>query len=104
MPVVYMRGNTADGMRQGTWDYGEVKECQIASRSTQPPDNRGDLLLCGPDTEYVWNISWLRPDLKTQIYEGARTFRVTFRSAGRSSRTRDTWWKCQRTPDAIHCD
>lgn len=104
MQVAYMRGNLADGLRPDGWDYGQVKECQIASQSTQRPDQRGDLLFCGSDTLLAWNISWLRPDLKSQIYENARPFAVTFRSAGHSSRNRDTWWRCQRTPDGLHCD
>lgn len=104
MSVVYLRGNTADGMRAGAWDYGEVKDCQISGRSTQPADERGELLLCGHDTTLVWNVSWLRPDLKTQIYDGAKTMAVTFRSSGHSARSRGTWWECRRTPDVIECD
>jgi hypothetical protein len=104
LPVADMQGNLADGLRPASWDYGQIKQCQIASRSTQPPDERGDLLFCGPATLLAWNISWLRPDLKSQIYQNTRVFGVTFRSGGHSSRAHDTWWSCQRMPDGIHCD
>ena len=105
MPVAYIKdGYAMYGVKPDTWDYGEVKECQIASRSTQRPDERGDLLLCGAATMTAWGMSWLRPDFKSQIYQNARTFAVTFRSAGHSSRFHDTRWWCQRRPESINCD
>lgn len=103
MPVAYVR-DVFYNLRPDKWDYGEVKECQIASRKTEKPDDRGDLLLCGGETLTGWSMSWLRPDVKTQIYENARTFAVTFRSAGHSRRGATTRWLCRRTPDKIECD
>ena len=102
MPVANVR-DVFSNLRPDKWDYGEVKKCQIASRSTQKPDDRGDLLLCGGETLTGWSMSWLRPDVKTQIYENARTLTVTFRSAGHWRRG-DTQWLCRRTPDKIECD
>jgi hypothetical protein len=92
------------GVKSDMWNYGEVRECQLASRSTVRPDERGDLLLCGTETLSAWSISWVRPDFKSQIYENARTYAVTFRSAGHSSRAHDTWWWCNRTAENISCD
>jgi len=105
IPVACIRsGYAAYGVKPDTWDYGETKECQLASRSTQPPDERGDMLLCGTETLTAWGMSWLRPDFKSQIYQNARTFPVTFRSAGHSSRAHDTWWWCKRTAESVSCD
>ena len=91
-------------MRQDRWNEGDVKECQIASRSSIPPDKRGDLLLCGSDTLNAWSVTWLLPGVKSQIYEKTSSFPVTFRSSGHSSRAHDTWWWCKRTLDRIDCD
>ena len=55
MQVAFLRGNAAYGMTQDKWDYGETKECQLASRSSQPPGPRGDVLVCGSETELAWN-------------------------------------------------
>jgi hypothetical protein len=104
MQVAYLRGNTTSGMTQDSWEYGETKECQLASCSSQPPDKRGDVLVCGSDTELAWDMSWLRPDIRTQIYENARILRVGFHSSGHSSKFHDDWWMCKRTPEAINCD
>ncbi len=105
MQVAYLKGNWAYGMTQGTWNYGETRECQLASRSFQPPDTRGDVLFCGSDTELAWNLGWLRPDLRNKIYENARLLKVSFRSSGHSSRNKDPWWICKRNgEDEIACD
>jgi hypothetical protein len=75
-----------------------------ASRSSQPPDKRGDVLVCGSDTELAWNLGWLRPDLRNKIYENARLLKVRFRSSGHSSRNKGTWWICKRNDEEIICD
>lgn len=105
MPVACIRsGYAVYGVKPNVWADGEAKECQLASRSTQRPDERGDLLLCGTDTLVAWGMSWVRPDFKSQIYQNARTFAVTFRTAGHSGRARDTWWWCKRMSESIRCD
>ena len=104
MKVAYMCFNADYSMRPGIWNEGETKECQIASRSTEPPDKRGDLLICGNSTQTGWSISWLRPDIKSQIYENASTMSVTFHSAGHSSKVQDTWWSCKRIHENVRCD
>ena len=68
------------------------------------PDERGDLLLCGAETLTAWSMSFVRPDIKSQIYQNASTYYVTFRSGGHSSRGGDTWWMCQKTPEGVNCD
>ena len=104
MQVAYLKGNWAYGVTQGMWDYGETRECQLASRSSQPPDKRLDVLVCGSDTELAWNLGWLRPDLRNKIYENARLLKVRFRSSGHSSRNKGTWWICKRNDEEIICD
>ena len=66
MLVAYVRGNFADGVKQGTWDIGEVTECGDTNRDVLP-DKRWDLLVCGAETESAWEQIWLRNDIKSQI-------------------------------------
>ncbi len=67
------------------------------------PDERGDLLLCNAETLTAWSMSSVRPDLKSQIYQNASTFYVTFRSGGHSGKG-DTWWLCKKIEEGISCD
>ena len=115
MLVVYVRGNVADGVKQGTWDIGEVKECGDTNRAVLP-DKRYDLLVCGAETQAAWELIWLRSDIKSQIYESARLFAVAFHSGGRSRQRgggrrsaagfyHPTQWDCKRTSErSITCE
>jgi hypothetical protein len=62
MLVAYVRGNLADGVKQGTWDIGEVKECGDTNPAVLP-DKRYDLLVCGTETQAAWEQIWLRSDI-----------------------------------------
>jgi hypothetical protein len=64
------------------WNFSEVIECQLASRTSIPPDGRGDLLLCGEKTQLAWSQALLRPDIKTQIYAASERLAVEFHSVG----------------------
>ena len=94
MQVACMRFNSFYNLTPASWNYGETKKCQMASRSTQLPDKRGDLLICGEDARVGWSMSYLRSDFKSQMYENAHAVPVTFRSSGHSGRS-DTWWACE---------
>jgi hypothetical protein len=95
MPVAYIQsGYAVYGVKPGAWKVGEVTRCQLASGSTQRPDQRGDLLLCGGQTLTAWSMSWLRADFKSGIYQNTKVYAVTFRSSGYSSRG-GTWWWCR---------
>jgi hypothetical protein len=102
MLVAYVRGNYAYGMKPGTWDLNEVKECGMANRALLP-DKRWDLLVCGVETQAAWDVVWLRSDTKSQILESARTFAVIFHGSGRSRRDsfQPRVWKCKRTSERI---
>jgi len=84
MLVSYVRGDFYYGFSSGSWELNETKECEIASRTSRPLDDRKDVLLCGMDTRTAWKLSWIRSDLRTVVYEHARRFAVTFHSAGES--------------------
>ena len=83
MLVAYVQGDVfLPVLRAGVWNFGERIDCQVASRTSTSPDKRGDLLLCGAKTQLAWSQTWLRADIKTQIYEAAKRETVTFHSAG----------------------
>jgi|SRR5580692_9005766 hypothetical protein len=89
------------------WNFGGVMECQIASRTSISPDGRGDLLLCGEKTQLAWSQTWLRPDIKTQIYAATERHAVEFRSVGHpllGNRYKPRSWQCRKTPDRVVCD
>ena len=72
MLVSDVRGNFYYGFSSGAWDLDEIKECEIASRTSLPPDDKTDLLLCGMDTRQAWKLSWIRRDLRTVVYVHVR--------------------------------
>jgi len=104
MLVSYVRGNFYYGFSSGTWDLNEVKECERASRTSSPPIDGKDVLLCGMDTRQAWKLSWIRSDLRTVIYDHARSFAITFHSAGEPKGKKETVWKCKRIPEGIYCE
>jgi hypothetical protein len=104
--VAYIQG---DGFSRSAtakdWKYGESIECVLASGSHQfPPDNRGDVLLCGDWAQHVWSMVWLRSDVKDQVYAAARMFDVTFHSTGRGSRNWGNSWSCKMLHESIDCE
>jgi len=106
MLVVNVQGDVfLPGLQASNWKVGEMAQCEIASRGSVAPDKRGDLLLCGDKTRLAWSQTWLRSDIKDQIYNSAGTLRVKFRTAGRSGgRGRSPWWRCEKTPTGIDCE
>ena len=111
MLVAYVEGDVfLPNLRRGDWRPGEAKLCQIASKENSvKPDQRGDLLLCGYTTQMAWSQTWLRGDIKTQIYEAAQKQAVNFHSTGNAPGT--GWslrgspsWLCRSVPRGIDCD
>lgn len=107
MLVAYVQGDIfLPHITPQAWNLGETKECQIASLTSQKPDDRGDLLLCGYCAQLGWSQIWLRRDIEDQIYSSSLKKSVRFHSIGhdRGSRNSDPWWKCQKNIDGIDCD
>jgi len=99
MLVAYIQG---DGFSRSAsaedWKYGQGVDCVLASGSHPfPPDQRGDVLLCGDQTQQVWSMVWLRSDIKDQVDNAARMFDVTFHGRGRGRRGWGTFLVLQRT-------
>jgi hypothetical protein len=126
MPVVYVEKDiTSDLMvRPGTWEVGEIKRCELASRATPflSPGEK-DLLLCGMPTSLLWLESKPSgeqtvkyPQLVEQgkqarhyLYNHAKTFAVAFHNNGQKEpwidgKGYDTFWQCKRTGDGISCE
>ena len=92
-------------LHTGNWGVGEVKQCQIASQGSIKPDKGRDLLLCGDSTKLAWSQTWLRPDIKKQIYDAASSAEVRFHSAGHGGgRTESPSWRCTRMIAGIDCE
>lgn len=108
MLVAHVQGDVfLPHLGAGIWNFGEVIECQIASRTSIPTDKRGDLLLCGAKTQLAWSQTWLRPDIKTQIYAASKRQAVEFRSVGHpvlGTRYSSPTWQCRKTTDRIVCE
>jgi hypothetical protein len=92
-------------MKAVVWNYGESVICELASLTSIPPDEKGDLLLCGAQTQFAWSQTPLRGDIKSQIYDNAAMFYVTFHGAGRGGgRFHPVSWKCKRLSTGIDCE
>jgi hypothetical protein len=64
MLVVYVQGDVfLPDLRPAMWNPGEEIDCEIASRTSTSIDKRGDLLLCGAQTQLAWSQGWLRADI-----------------------------------------
>ncbi|PYX09411.1 MAG: hypothetical protein DMG88_07140 [Acidobacteria bacterium] len=109
MLVAYVQGDVLlPALTSAIWNVDETKECEIATRddlSNPPSDERGDLLLCGDKTRFAWSQTWLRGDIKSQIYQSAKEQAVKFHSIGHSGphKGSPSWWRCRRTLDGIDC-
>lgn len=86
-----------------TWNLGTAQRCQLASRSAPTPNDASDLLLCGETVKLAWQITWLRADVKSAIYDSSRQEMVYFRDSGHSGGRRPSWWDCTRTPSGLDC-
>jgi hypothetical protein len=102
MPVAYMEGDVFHGLRQGTWEVGEVKYCQRGQFEADP------LMLCGGVVQVAWAVLLTKEsgndgaaeahDLRRTIYAGAKTF---------DTRQRHGDWKtakCEREAEGLDCD
>jgi hypothetical protein len=86
------------------WPIGEARHCEIASHGSIPPDDRGDLLLCDYQTKFAWSQTWLRKDIRSQIYDAATRLPVRFHNIGHGLGARaPQWWMCSRTAEGIDC-
>ena len=106
--VTCARGNVFYGMRLDGWYYGDVKECEFASDVSTKPDARGNLLVCGREAWDAWDQTWLRADIKTQIYGSAKKLHVTFSGRGHAKpygggKNPPTVWNCTRTQEGLTC-
>lgn len=104
--VAHIEGDVfLPNIRHSIWNFGDSMDCQVASRTSVAPDQRGDLLLCGAKTQLAWSQSWLRPDIRTQIYGAATKQTVKFHSAGHGGgRGHPISWLCKKTRDEIECN
>jgi len=106
MLVAYVRGSWVIGVTPGTWNVGETKDCEIASRSPILPDSRGDVLLCGEVTRETWGLA-AGNDLRSQIYEAATPRDVAFVNSGHpmysGSKFTHTLWQCERAGEDLRC-
>ena len=107
MLVAYIEGDFySPDLRRRAWDLGATVECEMASRSNTPPDRRGDVLLCGETTQFAWSQSWLKADIKTQIYNAAKNRKVNFHSSGHLGGPKGSqrFWECRTSADNIDCE
>ena len=73
--------------------------CEFASNT----DERGDLLLCGYSAQKAWEQTWIRKDIKDQIYKFAERRQVHFRGGGASPGGRHIVWNCTKDLDGLQC-
>src|SRR5947209_5593498 len=101
--VAYVEGDVfLPDLRARPWRVGDSVSCYLASGTSVKPDKRGDLLLCGEQTQAACSQTWLRDDVRSQLYANAESFPVKFRSAGRDrGRYRGPVWTCKRTSETI---
>lgn len=106
MLVAYLQGDVfLPNLHTAAWNLGEHVECEVASRTSVAPDKRGDLLLCGAQTQLAWSQTWLRPDIESQLYNRATPFFVVFHSTGHGGgRYAPPVWTCTKTPSEIDCE
>jgi hypothetical protein len=105
MRVAYISGDIYLPQIESTpWREGDVLPCQLATRTSIAPDKRGDLLLCGEKTRLAWDVTWLREDIRTSIYQASHHEMVKFLSRGsRDYKGGRGGWLCRKTADGIEC-
>lgn len=87
-----------------TWNLGVAQRCQLASRTAPTPNDARDLLLCGEQAKLAWQLTWLRADVKSAIYDASMGEMVYFRNSGHGGgRNSSKWWSCTRTSSGLDC-
>jgi len=106
MPVACMYGDFfSHSARARVWKDGDRVECRLPRRSVfSEPDKRGDILLCGDQTQVAWDEAWLKSDIRDQIYANATMFEVTFHGTGRSNKNSGPSWWCRKLSQGIDCE
>jgi hypothetical protein len=106
MLVAYMCGDFfSHSARSAVWKYGQSIECQLPShKAWSVPDKGSDVLLCGDQTQLAWNQTWIKSDIRDQIYANAKIVNVTFHGAGKSHRYSGPSWWCKKLPQGIDCE
>jgi hypothetical protein len=105
--VAYLHGDvfSPSPMSSALWSESKNLNCELASETSVPPDQRGDLLLCGAQTEFAWSQTWLRGDIKSQIYDNSAPFTVIFHNGAHGGgRTSPPSWECKKVSTAIDCN
>ena len=120
MPVAFAAaGSLQYDLRPGTWDVGEVKDCEVATHTDKYADKGKDLLLCGMNVQLAWSGAEKSDgekgsEAKDHNYEilislNAKTFAVTFHGKNTplavlsNGESLPKTWRCQRTADGIDC-
>jgi hypothetical protein len=114
LKVVYVRGDFAHLMPD-TWEAGETKDCQFASRTSVAPDGRGDLFLCGIHSGVLWVATKFAAQIpalshtRDVFYEDAKTFPVAIHGTGQDQPWVDgsghsAHWQCKKMADRIDCN
>lgn len=106
MLVVSVQGDVfLPDLRATVWYADEDKHCQIASLGSVRADSRGDLLLCGNATQLAWSQSWLRKDIRDQIYANATNQTVHFHNGGHPAGEYESpFWLCKKASETIECE
>jgi hypothetical protein len=97
--VACTNGDVYSSLSRRPWNAGEIQRCEFATAT----DERGDLLLCGNPVVAAWSQTWIRKDIKDQIYKLAEQRQVYFQSAGESAGRRRIQWSCIRESDYLTC-
>jgi hypothetical protein len=97
--VARTHGDVYSNLSRETWNAGEVQRCQFASAT----DERGDLFLCGSSAVNAWQQTWIRKDIKDEIYKFAESRQVYFESAGERASRSAVHWQCMRESEYLKC-
>jgi hypothetical protein len=105
MLVAYVRGDIdLPNMEAEFWPICKTQECYLASQTSFPLDKKGDLLLCGIKAQVAWNESWLRSDIKANLYDNSLHQTVHFNGIGHGGGHGYPFrWFCTRMQSAIEC-
>jgi hypothetical protein len=106
MLVAYIQGDVfSHSINAKVWKNEQSIECMLASGWHQfPPDKRGDILLCGDQTQLAWSQVWLKSDVEDQVYQAARISDVNFHGSGRGIRGKGSAWWCKRLSQSLDCE
>lgn len=86
------------------WKAGAIQKCWLASRTAPTPNGATDLLLCSATAKQAWTITWLREDVRRNLYAASVQRQVNFHSSGHGgSRFDSEWWSCKNAVESIEC-